>query len=726
MGRKSSPFGRNKFKFKLKKHTVYSISALMLFFLAGLIWISFIRQGLLLTKINSFLLANVGLLPSLFLPFPFLVGGMLVIKFKNSLGQPHTLIGSIITIIALSGLTHDGSLGLQMWRSSSFLISAPGSYLLLTITTLIGLMIMSNVPFEDVVNLFIKLFNRPGKQTLTGKFPEGPPQIKISGQVQSGLPVKPTPMRTTGISDPKLEGGGKAASSKLATLSSPESHDLPHMTTPQSASNAPWHYPPLTLLSENISGKADRGSVKENADTIEQTLDAFGIEAKVVEVNGGPAVTQYCLQVAIGTKLSKISALSNDLALALAAPTGQIRIEAPIPGKSLVGIELPNRAPEFVGLRKILDDERMKHHKSKLAVAMGLDVSGQPIIGDISRMPHVLVAGQTGSGKSILINAFISSLLFRCSPQELNLIMVDPKRVELTGYNGIPHLISPVIVEPEKVLSALKWATHEMDRRYKLFSEVGVRNLESYNELSGFQALPYLVIFIDELADIMLFAPVEVEDAITRIAQMARATGIHLVIATQRPSVDIITGLIKANIPTRIAFAVSSMIDSRVIIDQPGAEKLLGRGDMLYVPPDAAKPSRIQGAFVSDKETRQLIDFLKRQGVTPNYTEEITSTPTGLKKGRGASFISSNGEERDSLFEDALRLILQHNNASASFLQRKLSIGYARAARVLDELQQSGYIGPADGAKAREILIHEMPGSGEAASDEITESSLNS
>ena len=504
----------------------------------------------------------------------------------------------------------------------------------------------------------------------------------------------------------------------LAVPSSPNITPLKPVTPNSKTPSAPmapqqlagtetiWHYPPLSLLSENISGKADRGDVKGNAAIIERTLEAFGITAKVVEVNYGPAVTQYALEVAIGTKLSKIHALSNDLALALAAPTGQIRLEPPIPGRSLVGIELPNRAPEFVSLRKMLESDVAKHSKSKLMVALGLDVSGTPVVGDIAKMPHVMIAGSTGSGKSVAINAFISSILFRASPQEVKFIMVDPKRVELTGYNGIPHLLSPVIVEPEKVLSALKWAMTEMDRRYKLFAEVGARNIEAYNDLSGFQALPYIVIFIDELADVMMFAQVEAEAASTRLAQMARATGIHLVLATQRPSVDVITGLIKANIPTRLSFAVSSMIDSRVIIDGPGAEKLLGRGDMLYIPPDQAKPTRIQGAFVSDKEIHALIDFLKKQGVQPQYTEEVINMPVSRRGGgKGSAFISPNGEDRDAMFEDAVRLITQFNNASASFLQRKLSVGYARAARILDELQNAGIVGPADGAKPREILI---------------------
>jgi S-DNA-T family DNA segregation ATPase FtsK/SpoIIIE len=315
-------------------------------------------------------------------------------------------------------------------------------------------------------------------------------------------------------------------------------------------------------------------------------------------------------------------------------------------------------------------------------------------------MPHVLIAGTTGSGKSVLVNSFIASLLFRASPAEVKLILIDPKRVELTGYNGIPHLMTPVIVEVEKILASLKWAMEEMDRRYKTFAERGVKNIDSYNELAGFQSLPYIVIFVDELADLMMFAPVEVEDAIARLAQMARATGIHLVIATQRPSVDVITGLIKANIPCRIAFNVSSMIDSRVILDTPGAEKLLGRGDMLYVPPDQAKPTRIQGAFVSDKEVRKLVEFLKTKNPPVEYTDEVTSSPLVLKKGPG----SVGGDGKDALFEEAIRSVCQYDRASASLLQRRLSIGYSRAARILDQLEAAGVVGPAEGSKPRDVL----------------------
>jgi len=703
MAHRRSLLGRKGFKVKLKKTTINSISALLCFASAGLVWLSFAKGGTILTSINSFLITQLGFFPVLFLPFPFVIGGLMVSRIKNSLSEAHVFVGSIIFLLFLVSLTHQGALGLQIWQNVVVLISAPGSYLLHLVGLGVGLIIMFNVPFEDIINVifmgfkkFFSLFHRVKKSdNLTNSFPSKAP-IKVGGMVSRAA----SEIKTTGIINTK-------------TNSPPSSTQTPHLPiAPPAATDQVWHYPPLSLLTENISGKADRGNVNANADTIEKTLEAFGIGAKVVEVNLGPAVTQYALEVAIGTKLSKISALSNDLALALAAPTGQIRIEAPIPGRSLVGIELPNKSPEFVSLRKVLESDTIKHHKSKLAVALGLDVSGQASVADIGRMPHVLIAGSTGSGKSVCINAFIASLLFRTSPQELNLILVDPKRVELTGYNGIPHLLTPVIVDPDKVLSALKWAAQEMDRRYKIFSEVGVRNLEAYNELSGFQALPYIVIFIDELADIMLFAPVEVEDNITRIAQMARATGIHLVIATQRPSVDIITGLIKANIPTRIAFAVSSMIDSRVIIDQPGAEKLLGRGDMLYVPPDQAKPTRIQGAFVSDKEIHQLIDFLKKQGVTPHYTDEVISIPVTASRrgGKNGVTITANGNEpRDPLFEEAFNLIIQNDNASASFLQRKMNVGYARAARILDQLQLAGIIGPADGAKPREILSREIP-----------------
>ena len=563
-------------------------------------------------------------------------------------------------------------------------------------------MILLNTSLDRLVNFILmgiqgaieiikSAFQSFGKNKETSLFAKD--TLKIKGQADDKMlikaPIVPPPMKEKSASM-----DGKTSGKEPLKISSA-------INTQQSI--AMWDHPPLSLLSDGPGQKADRGDVRRNANTIEKTLDSFGITAKVVEVNSGPAVTQYAIQLALGTKVSKITSLSSDMALALAAPTGQVRIEAPIPGKNLVGIEIPNRGLEFVTLKHMLSSDVMKKAKSKLTVSLGLDVSGNPVVADIAKMPHVLVAGTTGSGKSVLINSWISSLLFRASPQEVKLILIDPKRVELIAYNGIPHLLVPVIVEADKILSALRWAMTEMERRYKLFAEVGVRNIDGYNELSGFQALPFIVIFIDELADIMAYAPVEVEDTICRIAQMARATGIHLVLATQRPSVDVITGLIKANVPSRIAFNVSSMVDSRVIIDMPGAEKLLGRGDMLYIPPDQSKPSRIQGTFVSEHEVEKLVDNLKEREVPVEYTEEVLTQPlTSMKKG---GMLGATSDGKDQLFEDALRLICQHDKASASLLQRRLSVGYARAARILDQLEEEGVIGPGEGSKPRDVLV---------------------
>lgn len=463
-----------------------------------------------------------------------------------------------------------------------------------------------------------------------------------------------------------------------------------------------WIYPPLTLLSNFSQGEVDRGDVKKNADIIEKTLDSFGIRARVVELNKGPTVTQYALEIVRGTKLSRITALSNDLALALAAPTGQIRIEAPIPGRSLVGIEVPNKKPELVTLKKMFSSSIFANNSKLLFLPLGLDVSGNPQAIDLTKMPHVLIAGTTGSGKSVLLNSWISTLLLRTKPEEVRMILVDPKRVELTLYNDIPHLLTKVIVDPKEIISALKWTVMEMESRYKIFAKVRARNIEGYNRLKGVETIPYILLIIDELADLMIFAPGEAENLITRIAQMARATGIHLILSTQRPSVDVITGLMKANIPARVAFNVASMIDSRVILDMPGAEKLLGRGDMLFLSPDQAKPRRIQGPFIAEKEVQNIVNFLKQEAPAVHYTEEVVSQEVSIKSGRGT--VSLGQEKKDPLFSEAIKIISQSNKASASLLQRRLSIGYARAARILDQLELEGYVSPAEGSKPRKVL----------------------
>ncbi len=454
--------------------------------------------------------------------------------------------------------------------------------------------------------------------------------------------------------------------------------------------------PSLELLDDTIS-VADSGDIRRNADIIKKTLSHFGIEVEMTDVNVGPTVTQYTLKPNEGVKLNKITALNNDLALALAAHP--IRIEAPIPGKSLVGIEVPNKVKAIVRLREVLESSLFFDSKSPLIFALGKDVAGIPLTADLDKMPHLLIAGATGSGKSICINSIILSLLYKNNPSNLRVILIDPKRVELTNYNGIPHLLTPVVTEPEKTISALKWVVLEMERRYKLFEANLKRDIISYNKTPGFEKLPYLVTIIDELADLMALAPQEVEHAIVRLSQMARATGIHLVIATQRPSVDVITGLIKANITNRIAFATASQVDSRTILDMAGAEKLLGLGDMLYLAGDISKPKRIQGSFVSEKEIKNVVGFWKEQG-EPQYDEKVLTIPT-----KSTVF----GEiPDDELFSEAAEVVFQSGKASASLLQRRLRIGYARAARLLDLLEERGVVGPADGAKPREILINDL------------------
>ena len=673
------------FKLRLKPATIFSIAQISFFILAGLVIVSFLRQGLVLMRLNDILI-NYFSWTSVFLAFIFLSFGFVVSKFKTPLGQPNVIIGILVFFISILTLTQAGIVGRLFWDGISELITGIGAFIVLLGTTLVGLIILFNASIDQVVGFFIGLFRQYGVRGggLKGKF--------------AGLGKRPLKVIGEGAFS---QASGRTPAQVQATKSVREPFQE------KLVSNVPgeekiWKYPPTDILADTLSGKAERGDIKGNAAIIEQTLESFGITARVVEVNLGPAVTQYALEVALGTKLSKITGLERDLALALAAPTGTIRIEAPIPGRSLVGIELPNRAPELVSLRKMMESEVMKKHQSKLAVALGLDVSGKALVADIARMPHVLIAGQTGSGKSVAINSFLCTLILRASPSEVKFILVDPKRVELTNYNGVPHLLAPVIVDPKEVISALRWLMSEMDRRYKLFSEAGVRNIDGYNEMSGFQALPYIVLMIDELADIMLFSPVEVEDAITRIAQLSRATGIHMVLATQRPSVDVITGLIKANIPCRIAFAVASQVDSRVILDGPGAEKLLGRGDMLYLPPESAKPIRIQGALVVDKDIGNLVSFLKNQGITPQYTEEVTSMPKP-----GTTTVPGISEELDEFFKQAVEIVCQYDRASASLLQRRLSIGYARAARILDQLQAVGVVTAPEGSKPREVLIRD-------------------
>lgn len=456
---------------------------------------------------------------------------------------------------------------------------------------------------------------------------------------------------------------------------------------------------PIELLNNKFA-KAIGNDTEAGALRIKSTLDKFGIEVEMGETKVGPTVTQYSFRPAEGVKLSRIITLNNDLSLSLAAHP--IRIEAPIPGKSLVGVEVPNKAKAIVGLREILEDDAFKNRKNNLFIALGKDVAGTSWLYDLTRMPHLLVAGATNSGKSVCLNAIIVSLLYQNNPDELRFIMVDPKRVELPTYNGIPHLLTPVITEVSKTINSLKWCLNEMDRRYDVLNKSGKKNIQSYNQTAS-EKLPYIVYIIDELADFMMTAGKEMEAAIIRLAQMSRAIGIHLILATQRPSVDVITGLIKANIPTRIAFSVASLVDSKTILDTSGAEKLLGQGDMLFSTAELSKPKRIQGAYLSDNEINDVVNYIKEKSGEAEYLEGITDRQkVGGVAGVG---LDGNHGDEDELFAEAQDIIIKAGKASTSMLQRRLSIGYGRAAKILDMLEEAGVIGPSNGSKPREVMV---------------------
>jgi S-DNA-T family DNA segregation ATPase FtsK/SpoIIIE len=488
---------------------------------------------------------------------------------------------------------------------------------------------------------------------------------------------------------PQAQKEPRATSEQSAPVSSPLEKSGPVVPVA-------YKIPPLTLLKKYSKPNSARlnKEISDNARILEETLENFGVSARIINTSQGPTVTRYELEPAPGVKVSRIVNLSDDISLKLAAPG--IRIEAPIPGKAAIGIEVPNKEVSMVPLRDVLDSNEFQTASSRLMVGLGKDIAGKPILADLSKMPHLLVAGATGSGKSVCINTIITSILCKATPEEIKLVLIDPKVVELSNYNGIPHLLTPVVTDAKKAASALRWAVQEMERRYNCFAATGVRDITRYNEVSG-ERLPLILIIIDELADLMMIAPVDVEDAICRLAQMARAAGLHLILATQRPSVDVITGTIKANVPSRISFAVSSQIDSRTILDMAGAEKLLGKGDMLFYPVGAAKPLRVQGAFIGDSEVEELVSYINKQA-EPEYVEGVTNCEEAAERQEDDKF-------EDELLEDAVRMVLETGQASVSMLQRKFRVGYTRAARLIDTMEEMKIVGPNIGSKAREILM---------------------
>lgn len=531
---------------------------------------------------------------------------------------------------------------------------------------------------------------------------------ETSFQLKEGVPVER-------VSD--AERPGSRLSSLKNTARKPTAEENHEALT--AASDPDYKFPPLNLLDQK-QDKANAGDVEGNAETIKNTYANFGIDVEMEGANVGPRITQYTMRPPTGVKLTKITALESNLALDLGARS--IRMEAPIPGKKAVGIEVPNVRAATVRVSSLLESNEWRSLNSPLGFAIGKDIAGSVVVSDLAKMPHLLVAGQTGSGKSVMINTVLTSLLYHNSPSDLKLILVDPKRVELTPYNDVPHLLTPVITEPEKCISALKWAVAEMERRYKALAEEGKRNIAEYNAVKKEEGMPYIVIIIDELSELMMLAAREAEALIVRIAQKARAIGIHLVLATQRPSVDVITGLIKNNVPARIAFAVPSQVDSRTIIDMIGAEKLLGQGDMLLKTADALKPIRVQGAFISDDETSKVTDFLRMQQA-PDYNDEVVSQPVQLN-GRGGVVVPTGDDVDDDMWRDAVSVVVEGGKASTSLLQRRLRIGYGRAARLIETMEEQGIVGASDGNRPREVLVSsvdEVFNNGEPGLDDLSD-----
>lgn len=735
---------------KLKDHLRCEITGIVLLAISVLTLLSVINPsaGLAGGIINGFLMRLAGegrYLVPLFLA----ILGLKMLWRKTKVKTPVNLSGTLmIAVVVLtllhftipvnyalkSGLAGDGG-GLTGGLIYFLLLKTfgkPGMYIILTALLIIGLLLLTNQPmgvlFKNTLNNTLNMLkktirmvdeflftsdeeeqvNQPviidgyhDGEDLSGKLTDKKDEITPDGENRSVEVTGPSreerksnviyyrPFLNNGLT--RDEGGGVADNKAAATSSE-------HENKGDESIDVEYRLPPVSLLAKPGRSKMHKNNqdIANNIQKLEETLSNFGIKAKVTQVTRGPAITRYEIQPPPGVKVSRIISLADDIALSMASP--DVRIEAPIPGKAVVGIEVPNKEIATVYLRELVETTEFQQLRSHLTIALGKDIAGNPIVDDLARMPHLLIAGATGSGKSVCLNTILGGILYKATPRNVKFLIIDPKMVELSVYNDIPHLVAPVVTDPKKAATSLRWAVKEMEYRYELFARAGVRDLARYNHLmrgSGKPPLPLLVIVIDELADLMMVAPAEVEDSICRLAQMARAAGIHLVVATQRPSVDIITGLIKANIPSRISFAVSSQIDSRTILDTGGAEKLLGRGDMLYYPVGATKPVRVQGAYLSDKEVELLVQHWKKQSV-PKYDGNVDQ-----EKIQKAEDIDT----EDEMLSQAVKVFVETGHASISLLQRRLHIGYARAARLIDEMEKKGYVGGYEGSKPRAVLI---------------------
>lgn len=616
------------------------------------------------------------------IPLAKLAGTICLLVF--SAGWLHTLF--LHTDAATGNLVggHGGEVGLGIGNLLSHGLGRFLASLVFFILTIFAVLFTFGIEPQVLLKL-VGLFKREKSENGEGEEDLAALKSKMAPgfQLHEGVPVEHGAARMPAV---------RSAAQKVAPT---ENHAA--LTT---ASDPDWQFPSLDLLSDK-QDKANAGDVNGNAETIKETFANFNINVELEGANVGPRVTQYTIKPPTGVKLTKLTALEDNLKLDLAAHS--IRMEAPIPGKRSVGVEVPNIKGATVTIRGLFSDPEWQETHGPLSFVVGKDIAGTPIVSDLEEMPHLLIAGQTKSGKSVMINTLLASLLYRNSPSDIKLILVDPKHVEMAPYEDIPHLLAPVISEPEKCISALKWAVAEMERRLKTFAEVKQRDIQSYNRLKKEEGMPYIIVVIDELADLMMVASRDVEALIARIAQKARAAGIHLVIATQRPDANVVTGIIKANVPAQIAFAVKDQVNSRIIIDQAGADKLLGKGDMLFKTTDLPRPIRIQGALITGEETNRLCDFLRAQR-PPNYDQEVVSQPVQLN-GRGSVVASMDGGDDDDMWKDAVRVVIDSGKASTSLLQRKLRVGYGRASRLMDMMEEQGIIGPADGSKPREVLV---------------------
>ena len=711
---------------------VYDIVGIVLFTAGAVVLVSLTTaENGYLGQWVSELLRRLAGLGAYAVPLLLMLLGTLFLIGYERFSFTNTSWGAVLLFVAFTGWAHvtrvpfernftpeslrigGGYIGGAVVYVVHSLLNLAAVYLVLTALTIIALLLIVDLPFVDIARRTIAgwvkglQLAQQGARTVKEKgaairsarasrkaVKEEVKRALVSNENRAVAPTSTPPKEASKRSSGLVEAVQQRINREPAPR---EEEDKTVVPAAIGEMDEDYEYPPLSLLKEPTPPpKRIQAELSEKIRILEQTLDEFGIGANVVEIAHGPTVTRYEVQLAPGIKVSKIVSLADNLAMALAAI--DVRVEAPIPGKSAIGVEVPNDNPRVVTLREVIDTDEFRDAPSLLTFALGKDVGNENRYADLAKMPHLLIGGATNSGKSMCLNTLIASILYRATPREVKFILIDPKRVELSLFDGIPHLMCPVVKDVKQAAGILRAAIKEMERRYDLFSRSGVRNIDGYNSrVSDEEKLPYVVIVVDELADLMMQAAAEVETSICRLAQLARATGIHLVIATQRPSVDVITGTIKANISSRIAFAVSSQVDSRTILDMTGAERLIGRGDMLFLPIDASKPTRIQGCYISEQEVEALVKFLKQQGV-PEYT--LTPIESGF-----STRDDIEEEEEDELFEPAVRLVVMNGHASTSLLQRRFKIGYTRAARLIDMMEQRGIVGPLDGAKPREILI---------------------